>query len=91
MKRFISVILCMLLLFSLSSASAAKKSKSTPTPEPVDIGTDLVNPPEKIQQMLEIAYQEWVSVNGKDQGKKQNIQNGLITTNGAETAGAPDL
>lgn len=70
MKRFISVILCMLLLFSLSSASAAKKSKSTPTPEPVDIGTDLVNPPEKIQQMLEIAYQEWVSVNGKDQGKK---------------------
>ncbi len=64
MKRVISLML-MLMLLSGSAALAA-----TPTPEPVEIERTPLDPPEKIHRLLDIAYQEWTTVNGKDQGKK---------------------
>ena len=70
MKKVISLLLALFTLLSLSSAMAAKKSKATPTPAPLEIGTEVVEPPEAIQRLLEVAYNEWATVNGKDQGKK---------------------
>ena len=69
MKRLTAFVLALLLLFSVPSALAAK-AKATPTPAPQEIGTALVEPPEQIQRLLDIAHEEWVTVNGKDQGKK---------------------
>ena len=69
MKKTIAILLALLTLFSLPAALAAK-SKATPTPAPMEIGTEIVDPPEAIQRLLEVAYNEWTTVNGKDQGKK---------------------
>ena len=68
-RSFIAFTLVLLLAFS-SSALAAKKPKPTPTPPPVEIRTDAVEPPEQIRRLLDIVYEEWTTVNGKDQGKK---------------------
>ena len=70
MKRAFALLLSLLLLLSASSALAAKKPKATPTPLPAEIGTELAEPPEQIQRLLDIVYNEWVTVNGKDQGVK---------------------
>lgn len=70
MKKFFSLILALMLLLTCSSSLAAKKVKATPTPAPVEISADPQDPPALIQHMLDIAYQDWVDVNGKDQGKK---------------------
>jgi len=55
------ILLCLLslclLLGPLTSASAG--SKPTPTPPPVEMRTDVLQPPEEIQQVLDVAYQEW--------------------------------
>ena len=65
MKRAFALLLSLLLLLSASSALAAKKPKATPTPLPAEIGTELAEPPEQIQRLLDIVYNEWVTVNGK--------------------------
>ncbi|MBQ9212093.1 MAG: CHAP domain-containing protein [Clostridia bacterium] len=69
MKKTLSLLLSLLMVFSAASALAAK-SKATPTPLPLEIGTELVSPPEQIQRLLDVAYNEWVNTNGKDQGVK---------------------
>ena len=67
LKRIVA-LLCVLLLFSVSAQAA--KSKPTPTPAPISIQAEPADPPEQIQRVLDIAYQEWTTVNGKDQGVK---------------------
>ena len=65
MKRPFSILLVFLLLLPLSSALAAKP-KATPTPAPVQITEEVVEEvPEKIQHMLDIAYTEWETLEGK--------------------------
>lgn len=65
MKRPFSILLVFLFLLPLSSALAAK-SKATPTPAPVQISEEVVEEvPEKIQYMLDIAYTEWETLEGK--------------------------
>ena len=68
MKKLSSLFLVLLML--LPSPSLAAKSKATPTPAPAEIGTEVVDPPEAIRRLLDVAYNEWVTVDGKDQGKK---------------------
>lgn len=70
MKRFMVLMLTLFFVISGQSALAAKKTKATPTPEPIEISHSPEEPPEKIQHLLDIAYNEWTTVNGKDQGKK---------------------
>ena len=70
MKRLTSFFLALLLLCSSTAALAAKKPKATPTPAPQEIGTEIIEPPEQVLRLLEVAYDEWVTVNGKDQGVK---------------------
>ena len=69
MKRTVTLFVSLILLLTASSALAAK-SKATPTPAPAEIGTEIVDPPESIAHLLDIVYQEWETVNGKDQGVK---------------------
>lgn len=67
-KHLISIMLVLTLLFS--SSALAAKPKATHTPPPAEITKEIVEPPEEIQHLLEIVYNEWQTVNGKDQGKK---------------------
>lgn len=66
-KRVLVLTIALLLL---CPAAMAAKNKPTPTPAPVQIMAEPAEPPEQIRRMLDIAYQEWTTVNGKDQGKK---------------------
>lgn len=68
--RVTALLLALLFLCSAAPALAAKKAKPTATPAPLEIPGDQVDPPEQIQHLLEIVYNEWKTVNGKDQGKK---------------------
>lgn len=68
LKRIFALTFALILLFS--SSALAKKEKATPTPAPVEIQTEPADPPELIRRLLDIAYEEWTTVNGKDQGKK---------------------
>lgn len=68
-KRFSSLLLSAVLLFSVSGAQAAK-AKATATPPPLEIVSEPAEPPEEIQRLLDIVYQEWETVAGKDQGEK---------------------
>ncbi len=70
MKRNLCLLLMLMLLPFHTSALAAKKAKATPTPAPMEIGTEIVAPPESIQHLLDIVYNEWETVGGKDQGVK---------------------
>ena len=63
MKRFLSLLLIPFFLFS--SAYAAK-SKPTPTPAPMEIPAEVIDPPEEIQYLLDIAYQDWEAAEGKN-------------------------
>ena len=63
MKHFLRVI-AFLLLLSLGT-NGALAAKSTPTPPPVQIETALAEPPAEIQRMLDIAYNEFVTLNGQ--------------------------
>ena len=73
MKRWMRALaLALALLCAMPNALAAKKAKATPTPAPVDIITSVVQPPEAIQQVLDIAYQEWVTTEGKALKKQGN-------------------
>ena len=58
--------LCLCLCLVSGSAMAATKVKATPTPPPTEVDTHVVEQvPEKIQQLLDLAYSEWQTVNGK--------------------------
>ena len=64
MKRLLRG-LCALLLMTLLLPTALA-AKATPTPPPVAISTEApVQPPEQIQQVLDIAYNEWKELDGK--------------------------
>ena len=64
MKRLLRG-LCDLLLMTLLLPTALA-AKATPTPPPVAISTEApVQPPEQIQQVLDIAYNEWAELDGK--------------------------
>ena len=71
MKKLLAVLssVLMIAVFTTSAALAAK-AKATPTPAPAEIQTEVVDPPEIIQHLLDVAYEEWITVNGKDQGEK---------------------
>lgn len=57
----LALVLCML----CTSGLAASKSKTTPTPPPQEIPLTVQQPPEQIQNLLNIAYNEWNTLAGK--------------------------
>lgn len=63
MKKIVTLLL--LLSMFLPGSSLAAKAKTTPTPPPMEIGTELVDPPEVIRNVLDIAYTEWETTAGK--------------------------
>ena len=65
-KKGMAILSAFILLLTASPAEAAKsKSSATPTPVPLEIDRDVIEPPEVIRSMLDIAYQEWESLHGK--------------------------
>ncbi|MCQ2458427.1 MAG: CHAP domain-containing protein [Clostridia bacterium] len=67
MKRIICLCLIAALIAACvpSGLAASKKAKATATPPPVETVTEPVEPPEEIRQMLDIAYNEWKTLDGK--------------------------
>ncbi len=65
MKRFFVFLTVLVLLLASLPCALAAKSKATPTPEPVAITSEVLDPPEAIQQMLDIAWKEWEDTAGK--------------------------
>lgn len=65
MKKIISLLLACILTLLCVPVFAAGSTKPTPTPPPVEIPTELEEPPELIEQVLEIAYGEWSGLAGK--------------------------
>ncbi len=63
-RLFLLIAVCVLLVAPQAEA-ASKKAKATPTPAPVEIEREVVEPPETIRNMLDIAWQEWDSLKGK--------------------------
>ena len=59
--RILSTALAMLLL----GQTALAAPKTTPTPRPMDITEEQQEPPEMIQQVLDLAYAEWAHYEGK--------------------------
>ncbi len=70
MKRMIGLLLTFCLLCSGSAFAA--KAKPTPTPPPQDIVRDVIDPPEIIQNVIDIAYTEWETLHGKTLPNKGN-------------------
>ena len=66
MKNFLRVIAFVLMLMLLCPAALA--AKATPTPAPVEIATTLAEPPAEIRNVLDIAYAQYVEVDGKNIG-----------------------
>ena len=64
-RKWILILAAALLAFSGSTAQAAKKASPTPTPPPVALENTTDEPPQQIQDYLDIAYQEWVEHGGK--------------------------
>ncbi len=71
MKKWTALIAALLLFLLDLSPALAAKSKATPTPVPLEISREVVDPPEVIRSMLDIAYQEWETLHGKSL-KKSN-------------------
>lgn len=68
MKRLCSLILAVLIFCTFPAALAAK---STPTPSPLEIETEVIDSvPEKIQQLLDLAYRELVETEGAELKEK---------------------
>lgn len=66
MKKILSFLLAVSLTVLCAVPSlAAKKSGPTPTPPPIEITPEIEEPPELIQQVLDIAYGEWAELAGK--------------------------
>ncbi len=66
MKKLVSLLMLLVLAFPVTGADAAK-SKATPTPPPMEISADVEEPPVQITRLLDVAYQEWESAEGKAQ------------------------
>ena len=66
MRKLFSLILALTLLLPALSQAAAK---ATPTPPPTETVTQLMEPPEEIQQVLDLAYSEWATLDGKPLNK----------------------
>ena len=62
--RRLAAICLVLLLIPVSLAQAAK-SAPTPTPPPLEISQEVLQPPAQVQQMLDIAHDEWVAAKDK--------------------------
>lgn len=65
MKRTLRFTALVTGLCLMCTTAFAAKAQPTPTPPPVDISQQVLTPPEEIQQVLDIAYGEWESLNGK--------------------------
>lgn len=67
MKQILRGLIALTLVLCLTcpAAMAASKSKSTPTPPPAEIVTTIQTPPPEIQQVLDIAYNEWETLAGR--------------------------
>lgn len=66
MKKAVCFLLSgILTLLCVIPAFAAKKASPTPTPPPIEITTEVVEPPEEISHVLDIAYGEWSDLAGK--------------------------
>lgn len=60
LRRF---TVCLLALCLLTSSALA--AKATPTPAPAPVAQEKLEPPEIIQNVLDIAYREWEELDGK--------------------------
>ena len=70
MKRIMTLLLTAALLLTSFPVLAAK-SKATPTPAPVEIEQEVIEEvPEKIQELLDLAYAQLTEVNGKELKEK---------------------
>ncbi len=66
MKIWIRIIALALIMTMLAAPALAAKKKATPTPGPREITTEVVEEvPEKIQELLDLAYNEWKELDGK--------------------------
>ena len=63
MKNFLRCVSLALMLCLLSSTALA--AKATPTPPPVEVTQSVQQPPEEIRAVLDTAYAEWETLNGK--------------------------
>ena len=63
MKTFLRIAAFMLMLMLVCPVALA--AKATPTPPPVQIDTALAEAPAEIRRMLDIAYEEWKTLDGK--------------------------
>ena len=61
-----TLALALALILTLTAAPAMAAKKATPTPAPREITTEVVEEvPETIQQLLDLAYNEWRELDGK--------------------------
>ncbi len=63
-RRLLALTLAVCCL-SGHALAASKKTKPTPTPAPVAISTDVLEVPETIRQLLDLAHDEWEALGGK--------------------------
>jgi hypothetical protein len=69
-KRFCALCCSMVfLLCGMQNALASKTPSPTETPAPVEVSSGVLTPPEEIQKVLDIAYNEWQTLNGKTLSK----------------------
>lgn len=64
MKKFLRSASLVLTLCLICSTAFAAKAQPTPTPPPVSIPQEVQQPPEEVQQVLNLAYAEWEALNG---------------------------
>lgn len=66
MKKAVCFLLSgILTLLCVFPAFSAQKAQPTPTPPPIEIREEIVEPPEQIREVLDIAYGEWTELGGK--------------------------
>ena len=70
-KRFFSAVLALVLLVSSSALAGSKKDKEKNEDVIRPVTAEVVEEvPETIQEILDLAYEQLVEVNGKNLGKK---------------------
>lgn len=69
-KRLLALSMFVMMLLGMQqTAFAEKKPSPTMTPAPIQVSESVLTPPEQIQQVLDIAYNEWQTLNGKTLSK----------------------
>ncbi len=69
-KRLLALSMLVIMLLGMQhEALAEKKPSPTMTPAPIQVSESVLTPPEQIQQVLDIAYNEWQTLNGKTLSK----------------------